>query len=123
MPRLFRTTPVSPIRRSLLHHAGPLYAMPAPPPLQFAKENSRTLRKDLRDLRLLQPPDIASLEAAVQNFSLNSLLYYLFCILIVILCDLFVKLFFHLIHNLLIALFAIYIMDFIRIFHQIVKLP
>jgi hypothetical protein len=39
------------------------------PPLQFATKNSRTLRKDLRDLRLFQPPDIVSLEAAVQNFS------------------------------------------------------
>ncbi len=26
-----------------------------PPPLHFATENSRTLRKDLRDLRALQP--------------------------------------------------------------------
>jgi len=40
------------------------------PPLQFATENSRTLRKDLRNLRLFQPPDIVSLEAVVQNFRL-----------------------------------------------------
>jgi len=38
-------------------------------PSAFATKNSRTLRKDLRDLRLLQPLDIVSLEAAVQNFS------------------------------------------------------
>ncbi len=37
-------------------------------PMQFAKENSRMLQKGLTDLRLFQPPDIVSLEAAVQNF-------------------------------------------------------
>ena len=41
-------------------------------PLQFAKKNSRTLRKGLRDLCALRAPDIVSLEADVQNFSTNS---------------------------------------------------